>query len=250
MRSCKFLFLFLVGLYQPALSQVKIDNPIRGWRASEGPNNSLQEVHYPASSVNMIGKSKVSDQIRGRIMGAPKNSEPLKLIINGLDMPLRSDGNAFARPFVFGRGSNSVEIRSGKDRHAVQFYETAASRTPSRLRILLSWDSDGTDLDLHVVTPEGEHCYYGNRTLPSGMGLDVDVTTGYGPEIISSPSPRNGTYLVYINYYGSGAQADQLTTAKVTIVSQAGTPDEKMESSVVPLRAPGEITLVKSFQYP
>ncbi|MBK7890656.1 MAG: DUF2135 domain-containing protein [Bdellovibrionales bacterium] len=233
-----------------ALSEVKIENPIRGWRVSEDRTDTVQEVHYPASSVNMIGKTNLSEMIRGHVKMASKSADPIKLIVNGLDMPLRPDGEEFARPFVFGRGSNSVEVRAGSERHAVQFYEGRATVTPARLRVLLSWDTDNTDIDLHLVTPDGEHCYYGNRMLPSGAALDVDVTTGYGPEIISAPAPKNGTYLVYVNYYGSGGQSDALTTAKVSIVSRSGTPDEKIESALVPLRAPGELTLVKSFSYP
>ena len=242
-----------------APTSVHIQNPIRGWRYSTGSTDSVQEVHYPAASVNMIGKTNLSEQIRGVIRGASKKQagapylgDPLKLIVNGLDMPILPEGESFARPFVFGRGSNSVEIRSGSDRHAVQFYEARAAVTPARLRVLLSWDTNNTDLDLHVVAPDGEHCYYGNRTLPSGTALDIDVTTGFGPEIISAPAPKNGTYLVYVNYYGSGYGSENrdLTTAKVSVVSRAGTPDEKIESSLVPLRAPGELTLVKTFQYP
>jgi uncharacterized protein YfaP (DUF2135 family) len=246
-----FFGLYAVAAHEPAQAEVHIDNPIRGWRVSQGSTDTVQEVHYPASSVNMLGKSNAFEQIRGHIKSAVKSLDPLKLIVNGLDMPLRPDGETFARPFAFGRGSNSVEIRAGKDRHAVQFYEARATVTPARLRVLLSWDTDNTDLDLHVVTPDGEHCFYGNRTLPSGAALDIDVTTGYGPEIISAPSPKNGTYLVYVNYYGGyNGDGKELTTAKVSVVSRAGTPDEKIESSQVPLRAAGELTLVKSFQYP
>ncbi len=243
-----FTMVFLAAIF--AFAQVKIETPIRGWRLSEDKADAIQEVHYPASQVNTRGKKSSSQMIRGSIGANAKTSDPLTLIINGLDMPLRADGNGFARPYAFGSKSNSVEIRSGKDHHAVQFYEAKETLTPARLRVLLSWDTDGTDLDLHLVTPDGEHCFYGNRLLPSGTALDIDVTDGYGPEIISVPSPKNGTYLVYVNYFGSGPTGNALTTAKVSIVSHAGTPDEKIESSLVPMRSPGEVTLVKSFKYP
>ncbi len=241
----------LCGLSFPVLAQVKITNPKRGWRvAGSAPTDTEQAVHYPAASVNTEGKKNEDQLIRGDILANRKSTLPMTLIVNGLDMPLQPNGDTFARPYAFGKGSNSVEIRDGKERHAVQFYEANPNVTPTRLRVLLSWDSDGTDLDLHLVTPDGEHCFYGNRRLPSGGSLDVDVTTGWGPEIISIPSPKNGTYLVYVNYYGSGKPDQELTTAKVSIVSHAGTPDEKIESSLVPLRAPGDVTLVKSFKYP
>ncbi|WP_374705015.1 YfaP family protein, partial [Escherichia coli] len=55
----------------------------------------------------------------------------------------------------------------------------------ARLRLVLSWDTDNTDLDLHVVTPDGEHAWYGNTVLKNSGALDMDVTTGYGPEIFA-----------------------------------------------------------------
>ncbi|MNN86169.1 hypothetical protein D3C81_2035480 [compost metagenome] len=84
------------------------------------------------------------------------------------------------------------------------------------------------------------------------------MTTGYGPEIIASPSPLKGQYLVYVNYFGGGYSVDEgqvnagkdLTTAQITVVTEEGTPDEKQESFLVPMRAPGELTLVRRFSYP
>jgi uncharacterized protein YfaP (DUF2135 family) len=256
MNSFKFslCLVFLSLVVAKAYAQVKIEFPIRGWRVSSSKTDTLQEVNYPASSVNVAGKKNQAEIIRGRIKSTQKSpqqsSEPMKLIINGIDMPIRPEGETFVRPYAFGHGSNSVEVRSGKERHAVQFYETNSMITPARLRVLLAWDTDHTDLDLHLVTPDGEHCFYGNRALPSGAALDVDVTTGYGPEIISVPSPKPGTYLVYVNYYGSGKEKDELTTAKISIITHSGTPYEKIEVALAPLRAPGELVLVKTFHYP
>lgn len=130
---------------------------------------------------------------------------------------------------------------------------------PAKLRVLLSWDSDNTDLDLHLVTPDGDHVWYGNRSLANGATLDVDVTTGYGPEIIATPTPQKGPYLVYVNYFGGGygssedgaeQAAQDLTTARITLVTEEGTPNEKQETFLVPMRKPGELTLVKRFGYP
>jgi uncharacterized protein YfaP (DUF2135 family) len=132
----------------------------------------------------------------------------------------------------------------------VQFYEGYAGRPQPKLRVVLSWDSDGTDLDLHVVSPDGQHAWYGNRAVANGGALDVDVTTGYGPEIYANPTPPQGVYHVYVNYYGTGRGRQDVTTAQVAIVTQEGTGSEKREVIQVPMRKPGELTLIKSFAYP
>ncbi|MCI0993385.1 YfaP family protein [Pseudomonas corrugata] len=258
-----------------AADGIKLDTPIGGWRSGapggEGENFS-QTVNYPASSVNTPQGQANTARITGQIKAMPKDSnDPGKLIVNGVALPLKLDEEGrFDRPFSFPNGSNSVEVRSpdGQHRHRTQFLNTSGGATPAKLRVLLTWDSDGTDLDLHVITPDGAHIWYGDRVAPNGAVLDVDVTTGYGPEIFAMPAPIKGQYQVYLNYYGGGYRSvsddeegdgessggqdavQALTTAQVTVITEEGTPSEKMETFVVPMRAVGELTLVKSFSYP
>lgn len=132
----------------------------------------------------------------------------------------------------------------------VQFYDANTKRAVAKLRVLLSWDTDGTDLDLHVVTPSGQHAYYGNRVVKGGGALDVDVTTGYGPEIFSHPAPEKGQYLVFVNYYGSRGGADDMTTANISVITNENTASEKQETFAVPMRKAGELLLVKRFVMP
>ena len=235
-----------------AFAQVTLDTPRGGWRYSEGEAAGFrQQVNYPAASVNASGHAAAA-LIKGSIAHAQKGA-PAKLIVNGVAMPLAFDeGGLFERPYSFGAGSNSVEVRSptGKQRRRVQFYDAYAGKPQARLRVVLSWDSDGTDLDLHVVAQDGVHVFYGNRVGDNGGALDVDVTTGYGPEIYASPAPPKGVYHLFVNFYGSGGDSQDLTTAQIAIVSQEGTVSEKRQIVQVPMRAPGELTLVKSFSYP
>ena len=236
-----------------AQAQVTIDAPKGGWRNSAGAREEYtQEVNYPASSVNLQAGQSETAQIRGRIAGAVKG-KPATLVVNGVAMPMEvGENGAYGRPYGFGSGSNSVEVRSpdGRSRARTQFVDSYQGKTQARLRVVLSWDSAGTDLDLHVVTPDGGHAWYGNRVLKDGGALDVDVTTGYGPEIFSSAAPVKGNYHVYVNYYGSGENTSVLTVARLSIITNEGTPRERMQSFQVPMRAAGELTLVKSFVLP
>jgi uncharacterized protein YfaP (DUF2135 family) len=259
------LLLCTLTAFSPAIAAdgVKLDTPVGGWRSGAPEGESFrQTVNYPASSVNTpVGQANTA-RISGEIKAARKDNQPGRLIVNGVSMPLKIDASGrFDRPFSFPNGSNSVEVRSpdGQQRHRTQFLNTSGGATPAKLRVLLAWDSDGTDLDLHLVTPDGAHIWYGNRSAANGAALDVDVTTGYGPEIFAMPAPIKGQYLVYVNYYGGGYRGDDeggdeavqaLTTAQVTVITEEGTPSEKMETFLIPMRAVGELTLVKSFSYP
>lgn len=244
----------LLGSYALA-ADIQFEQPAGGWR--NDPKNSAtytQRINYPASRVNTPENTGTGQLIKGRIDAHQKSRKPYQLIVNGTAMPqhVREDGT-FSRPYVFAEGSNSVELRSpdGKTGKRVQFYDMSMAIRP-KLRVFLSWDTNQTDLDLHVVTPDGHHAYYANRVLPNGGALDVDVTTGYGPEIFSMPSPLPGTYLVYLNYYGGYQNESEklITIADITVLTHEGTPDEKKQTFRIPMRKAGEVTLVKSFQFP
>ena len=252
-----------------AQAQVTLDAPRGGWKHSGGESaQHLQDVHYPASRVN-AGAPRVNDDgtpqdsaIRGRIArSAQAGKKPHLLVVNGVPMPLgvNADGS-FARPYAFSPGSNSVEVRSADRRYVrrVNNLDTNTGRQRIGLRVVLSWDTDMTDLDLHVVSPDGTHVYFGERVGKNGGALDVDVTGGYGPEIYAIPSPPPGVWQVYVNYFGGGMYGaageveprQELTIAQVAIIRNENTPDEKAEVFRIPLRRPGELTLIKSFVVP
>lgn len=268
--SCFLTMSSLIAAPVVAEEGVSLDTPQAGWRVGVRENAGFsQEVNYPAVSVSSRENQSDTARIRGKISRHPKHyTAPATLIVNGVAMPLKVDDQGqFDRPYAFPAGSNSVEVRApeGSLRKRVQFFDGGKGGTPARLRVVLSWDSDNTDLDLHIVTPDGAHAWYGERSLANGGAIDVDVTTGYGPEIFASPTPLSGQYLVYVNYFGGGYYQNEedsgqdeessvavkpLTTATITIISAEGTPDEKQQSFAVPMRAPGELTLVKGFSYP
>ncbi len=259
MTRRRWLLWLLMGLAWPGIggAQIVIDNPRAGWRnVAPTDRTFVQPIRYPASAVTADGADTTA-LITGRIGKVRKSAATL--VVNGVAMPIvvGPDG-AFSRPYAFGNGSNSVEVRSGRARARRQFYDGDTSRPPVKLRVVLSWDTDATDVDLHVVSPGGEHAWYGNRVMATGGAIDVDVTTGFGPEIFAHPSPPRGLWQIYVNYYGGGVErgddngdpADHITIVQVTIITQENTPHERQQSFQVPLRKPGEISLIRSFSYP
>lgn len=250
-----------------------LELPMGGWRNSQGePLEYLQQVEYPASDAHVDEDTSTANRIKGRAPRLPRpaagaedaaeeategdEAPPLTLIVNGIAMPQRVENGLFERAYSFSPGSNSVEVRDA-ERTAVarvQFYEAYQDRLQPRIRVFLSWDTDDTDLDLHVVTPDGEHCNYENRVLANGGALDMDVTTGHGPEIFATPNALPGTYLVYLNYYGGPDYYDSedpgITVATVSIVTDENTPDERLRTYTVPMRHPGELLRVTAFSYP
>lgn len=234
-----------------AHAKITIEYPESGWRVNDCKSAQyLQEVSYPASSVNTSPDQCDTNLIRASTTDDLPADEPLMLIVNGNPMPFVSTDKLIERPFAFGSGSNSVEIRTSKgDVARQQFYEAATTMVKPDIRIILAWDTNNTDLDLHVITPDGGHCSYENRVLTNGGALDIDVTTGFGPEIFSIAAPPPGAYAIFMNYYGSGMDSD-LTVATVNIILHESTIDEKRLTRILPVRRVGEVFHVASFNYP
>ena len=109
------------------------------------------------------------------------------------------------------------------------------------LRIILAWDADNTDIDIHVLEPNGEEAFYKNRRTESGGFVSQDITTGYGPEEYLQLKGQEGVYKVLTHYYGSSQQ--KLTgpaTATATVYTNWGRKEEKRQILSLRLDKPKE----------
>ena len=144
---------------------------------------------------------------------------------------------------------NAVTWPDGK-RPAVPELDAAYRRDlPVKIRIVLSWDADETDIDLHVLEPDGEEAYYGHRRTSSGGFVSEDVTTGYGPEEYLRKEGL-GAFKVLSNYFASHQTAlTGATTVTATVYTDWGTAAEKIKIMTLRLDKPkdkhliGEITV-------
>lgn len=90
------------------------------------------------------------------------------------------------------------------------------------LRVEMFWDTDGTDMDTHLMNPTGtmwtgmDDCHFRNCTggallewaapgMEDNPRLDIDDTNGFGPENINIERPEPGTYRIAVhNWRGDG----------------------------------------------
>ncbi len=105
------------------------------------------------------------------------------------------------------------------------------------LVITITWNTDSTDIDLHVVEPTGERCYYSHRKTRIGGELTQDVTQGYGPEMYVLKKAMPGNYSVQAKFYrGNRNRASARTKVYATIYRHWGTPEETVTHKVIVLR--------------
>jgi uncharacterized protein YfaP (DUF2135 family) len=239
-----------------------LSSPTAGWRYhGQGTWADEARVAYPTPPIDR-GAQRGRTLIEGRLRDAGRARGALRLAVNGNPMPLYTDADGrFVRPYAFGAGSNSVAVvdPQGKTLRRVQFYEANTQRTPARIRIVLGWDDPGAEVDLHIITPDGQHAYWADPVMSNGGGLDVDSVDGPGPEVFTMTAPLRGTYAIYLNYWGNlgaggynfdeASNENDMITTQVSLVFNENTVDERRETFIVPLRAIGDLQLIKAFRY-
>ncbi len=126
---------------------------------------------------------------------------------------------------------------------------------PVRIRIVMSWDADETDIDLHVLEPNGEEAYFGHRRTSEGGFVSEDVTTGYGPEEYLRKDAESGVYKVLSNYFASHQTSlTGAATVTITVYTDWGKINEKMQIMSLRLDKPkdrhliGEIKIAEQAQ--
>jgi len=120
---------------------------------------------------------------------------------------------------------------------------------PVDLRVVLTWDADNSDMDLHVIDPDGERAYYGHQLTYQGGRMSRDFTGGYGPEEFMLRNAKPGIYRVEVNYFGSGQQiVTGATTLQLHFTTGFGT--QKADDKMVTLRLKeqGSSILVGEFE--
>ncbi len=190
------VLLFVLYFTSPIFSEIILNSPKNGFTT-----DSVQKISGTVTNYN---------------------DNKITMIFNGIPQTILLENNQFNVNTVVAPGNNLIELKAGNFNEKISFF----AKVPNRdIKVVLSWDTP-TDLDLWVVDPKGNKCYYANRSIPTGGNLDVDVTSGYGPETFTMAKALPGTYAVQVQYYSSNAAP--ITRVKIFVVLYEGTSREKV----------------------
>ena len=92
-------------------------------------------------------------------------------------------------------------------------------------RATLTWDTDATDVDLHIWDSAGNHAWFGGQENIPNAALSTDIIYGFGPEHFEEFTGSTGrTYAYGICYYGSNTDDGSVpeTVATVTLADPNG----------------------------
>ena len=138
----------------------------------------------------------------------------------------------------------SSKQTSSKDFYSVDYAKLKLSNLTKEINlqgtdliVAISWNTDRTDIDLHIIEPSGEECYYSHNKTQSGGFITRDVTQGFGPEMYVNKKAPKGKYDLLVNYYSSDQNKLGLKTkVMVRTIRNWGTNEEVESIKTVSLK--------------
>ncbi|MES2899287.1 MAG: VIT domain-containing protein [Pseudomonadota bacterium] len=144
---------------------------------------------------------------------------------------------------------NAIVSTSGKKLDVSRIDPRLRANLPLDLRVVLSWDSDNSDMDLHVTDPSGEQSFYGNPLTSQGARMSRDFTGGYGPEEFALRRAKSGKYRIEASFFGHRQQVlSGATTVQVKVTVGFGTARQKEKLMTVRLQERSDRVLVGEFE--
>jgi tetratricopeptide (TPR) repeat protein len=148
---------------------------------------------------------------------------------------------------------NAVVAKSRRDGRAVDvgaIDKRLLRNLPLDVRVVLAWDADNTDVDLHVIDANGEEVYYGHNLSYQGGAITRDATGGYGPEEFALRVAKPGRYRVEANFFGHRQQVLTTGTGLMMWLSSGfGTPAQQDRRATIRVKSErGERVVVGEFE--
>lgn len=110
------------------------------------------------------------------------------------------------------------------------------------VRVVLTWDTDLTDMDLWVTEPSGEKCMYNHALTVIGGAISRDFTGGLGPEVYAVKRAMGGDYRIQANFFGTRSQSlTGPTTLQAVVYTNYGRANEERRAITLRLADAKEV---------
>lgn len=211
----------------PAITGVALDIKLAPPASSSG--RIMAQVEYDQVRVKLLDHNETLVDERTVNISAPGQDARVQFEVQieaetasyTVTVELLAEGR------IVGSGSAAIQVERGVttpvnvDIDAEGRVVLLPEQQEGQTRIVLTWGVTPSDLDSHLVGPDGQggsfHVYYSNRgSLDQSpfVVLDTDDTSSYGPETITIGQQFEGTYCYYVYQFSSSGI---LTASEATV---------------------------------
>ncbi len=137
-------------------------------------------------------------------------------------------------------------LKAGMKDKAADLASRAREADVTDIVAVMSWNTDKTDIDLHVEEPGQQRVSYNSRSTFRGGNLDHDNTSGYGPETYTLRHAPAGRYIIKVHYY-SGQPPTDVT---INVTRRKGGAEETTQTFHVHLEKAHDEQIVETIDIP
>jgi len=150
--------------------------------------------------------------------GASFTGEAGIISINGIDSEFYVDYSGYFDFYIsIASGENDLQLRANGpygDTGVSNIITVYGEFIAPEIEVVLWWNTETSDLDLHAWNPAGEHCFYDSPSISDGY-LDIDDTYGYGPETFAVETANLGVYEIQVNCFS--LNSDDYSDASIQV---------------------------------
>lgn len=122
------------------------------------------------------------------------------------------------------------------------FDEQFIKDTSTDFRVVIDWNHNDTDIDLWVIDPNEEKCFYSHKKTKIGGLMSDDMTQGFGPEQFVLKNVLKGVYDIKVKYYSNSQQkVSGPTFLKITIYKNYGARNEEKITKLIRLKEANQV---------
>ena len=185
------------------------------WEKYKANNINLNIVNsvnnQPLTSTVIIREG--FDNTSEDIIATESSNSPISLSPGDYTIEVRTEG--------FETFYNNVSINSSTPPNQNMVVALSPTLSENQIRIVLTWGKSPSDLDSYLKISNGTTISYSNKT-GDGLRLDVDDTSGYGPETITIDNVNNSLVYKYIVYDYSNVSAIGVKGCEVNVYTSSG----------------------------
>lgn len=123
---------------------------------------------------------------------------------------------------------NNLIARHGDSLDLSEIPDTLITHMPVDVRVVLQWNALESDMDLWILEPNGDKCYYSRTNTRIGGRITEDYMDGYGPEEYLLKDAMPGEYIVKVDYFDDRIQkVSGPVTLQLTIFTNYGSPNQE-----------------------